>query len=115
MEKTSMVCIVCPNGCTLGVEAEGEEIKVEGAQCKKGISFAKEELTNPMRSLTSTVKTVFPEMPRLPVKTDGDIPKGKMLEVMKIIRKLEIDERKKAGDVILEDVFGVKLIATMTM
>ena len=64
-----MVCIVCPNGCHLKVSRDGDMIDVQGAKCKRGIAFGTTELTNPTRSLTTTVDTAFPDMPRLPVKT----------------------------------------------
>jgi CxxC motif-containing protein len=111
----NMTCIVCPNGCRMSVAEEGGEIKVDGAQCKKGIEFAKAEMTNPMRSLTTTVKTVFADIPKLPVKTNGEIPKGKMLEAMNIIKTVLVTERLHAGDVVLPDVFGVQIIATASM
>jgi len=110
-----VTCIVCPNGCRLTVTGTGENIQVEGALCKKGVDFAVNELTRPMRSLTSTVKTVFPDMPRLPVKTMGEIPKGKMLEAMKIIRRALVTERLKTGDTVIKDVFGTDIVATATM
>lgn len=69
---TEMVCIVCPNGCHLKVSRDGDTIDVQGAKCKRGIAFGTTELTNPTRSLTTTVDTAFPDMPRLPVKTNGE-------------------------------------------
>lgn len=111
----NMTCIVCPNGCRLTVENEGGKIKVDGAQCKKGIDFAGAELTNPTRSLTTTVKTAFADMPRLPVKTNGEIPKGKMLEAMKLIKNVYVTKRFHVGDIVLPDVFGVDIVATASM
>lgn len=111
----NMTCIVCPNGCRLTVDGEGEEIKVDGAQCKKGIEFARTELTNPMRSLTTTVKTAFDDFPQLPVKTNGEIPKGRMLEAMKLIKAVRVTQRLHVGDVVLPDVFGVNIVATASM
>ena len=37
-----IICIVCPNGCTLNVEKNGEEITVTGNKCKRGEEFAGE-------------------------------------------------------------------------
>lgn len=111
----NMTCIVCPNGCRLTVNGEGNEIKVDGAQCKKGIEFAKTELTNPTRSLSTTVKTVFEDFPRLPVKTSGEIPKGKMLEAMKRIKTVCVTQRLHVGDIVLPDVFGINIVATANM
>lgn len=110
-----MTCIVCPNGCRLHIENADGIIKVDGAQCKKGIDFANAELTHPMRSLTTTVKTTFADLPRLPVKTKGEIPKGKMLEAMKVIKNVLVTEKLRTGDVVLPDVFGVQIIATSDM
>lgn len=115
MSSTEMVCIVCPNGCRLTVTTDGGEINVQGATCKKGIEFAKTELTAPTRSLTSTVETAFPDMPRLPVKTEGEIPKNKLLDAMKIIRSTKVTKPLRTGDVVIEDLFGTKLIATSDM
>ena len=55
-----MICIVCPNSCELKISEEGEQIAVSGNMCPKGIDFAVAELTNPMRTISSTVKTSFP-------------------------------------------------------
>ena len=111
----NMTCIVCPNGCRLTVENEEGKIKVEGAQCKKGVAFANTELTNPTRSLTTTVRTAFADIPRLPVKTNGEIPKGKMLEAMKMIKTVRVTQRLHVGDVVLPDVFGVNIVSTASM
>jgi CxxC motif-containing protein len=111
----NITCIVCPNGCRLTVDNSGGEIKVEGAQCKKGIDFAKNELTNPMRSLTTTVKTAFEDFPQLPVKTSGDLPKGKMLDAMKKIKTVFVTRRLQTGEIVLPDVFGVDVVATASM
>ncbi|MDR1409287.1 MAG: DUF1667 domain-containing protein [Oscillospiraceae bacterium] len=107
-----IICIVCPNGCRMEASGEGGNLQVSGNLCPKGIDFAKAEITAPMRSLTTTVATVFPESPRLPVKTRSEIPKGKVMEAMAKIRTVVVHEPKKVGDVILPDVFGTDIIAT---
>ncbi len=115
MAEQELVCIVCPNGCRLSVSQSAQGIQVEGAQCKKGVDFAVAELTAPMRSLASTVKTVFADMPRLPVKTRDEIPKEKQREAMRLIRGACVTQRLKMGDVVLADVFGTDIIATASM
>ncbi len=115
MKTTEMVCIVCPNGCRLTVTQDGDEINVQGATCKKGVEFGKTELTAPTRSLTSTVDTVFTDMPRLPVKTDREIPKEKLLDAMKIIRGAKVTERLSIGDTVISDVYGANIVATADM
>ena len=115
MNVTEMVCIVCPNGCHLKVSRDGDTIDVQGAKCKRGIAFGTTELTNPTRSLTTTVDTAFPDMPRLPVKTNGEIPKERLLDAMKIIRAFKLDKCANTGDVIIKDVFGADIVATSDM
>ena len=112
-----MTCIVCPNGCLLKVEKKGEEIIVEGAKCKRGIDYAKAELVAPKRSLTSTVKTVFEDMPVLPVRTGGEIDKGAIKEVMIEINKVKLTRRVKRGEVIIPNILnsGVDIISTSDM
>lgn len=114
-ETHSMICIVCPNGCRLQVTKTGDELQVEGAQCNRGSAFALAELTQPMRSLSSTVATVFPDTPRLPVKTLAEIPKEQVWEAMRAIRAAKVTKRLRMGDVVLPGVCGTDIIATATM
>ena len=56
MEKRELICIGCPLGCPVTVTMEaGEVIKVEGNTCKRGDDYARKEVTNPTRIVTSTV------------------------------------------------------------
>lgn len=113
----NLVCIVCPNGCRLEISGEGENIEVKGAKCPKGKTYAITELTEPKRSVTSTVRTVFKEVPVLPVRTNGDIPKDKIFDLMDILNSFVLDKRVKRGETIIPNVFntGVDIIATSGM
>lgn len=108
-----LVCIVCPRGCRLSVN----DGVVSGNACKRGEAFAISESTLPMRSVCSTVATVFDDYPVLPVRTDGEIPKAKIPMLMQEINAVKVDKRLKRGDVVIDGVVGtnVKLIATATM
>lgn len=110
-----LVCIVCPNGCVLSVHESEAGYTVEGALCKRGEAFALGEMKHPMRSLTTTVATVFEDMPRLPVKTNGEIPKEKLFEAMARINRLLVDHRARAGEVLLSGLFGAEVVATADM
>ncbi|NCB33723.1 MAG: DUF1667 domain-containing protein [Erysipelotrichia bacterium] len=109
-----MTCIVCPNGCELTVDKNGETINVSGNRCPRGIKFAETELIKPMRTICSTVKTVFPDTPVLPVRTSSEIPKDQIFAVMKEINRLVLKERIQCGDVVIHNVLnlGVDIIAT---
>ncbi len=112
-----MVCIVCPNGCRLTVTGEGEDIAVSGNKCKRGEAFAVAELTAPMRSVTTSVRTTVAGYPVVSVKTDGEIPKGRIAELMALCRQITIDKPLAIGTKVAEDLFGtgVDLITTTDM
>ncbi len=108
----SFTCIVCPNGCELKIDEE--TLKVEGNRCPRGEEFAKSELTHPMRTITSTVKTIFREVPVLPVRVSADIPKDRIFDVMKEINGVLLKKKVGHGDIIISNVLdlGVDVIAT---
>ena len=57
MEKRELICIGCPMGCPLTVEMNGTEVvSVTGNTCPRGDAYARKEVTNPTRIVTSTVK-----------------------------------------------------------
>lgn len=107
-----LTCIVCPNGCKLRALEQDGRVTVTGALCRRGEAFATQELTRPMRSLTTTVATVFADTPRLSVRTKGEIPKGKLPEAMALINRVCLDRRVTTGEVVLRDLFGTDVIAT---
>lgn len=85
-----LTCIVCPVGCQLKIELEDEgEISVNGNTCPRGINYAKAEMTNPTRVITTTVRAKTGEL--IPVKTNGAVKKSKIFECMKIINSLHPD------------------------
>jgi len=95
--KQQLVCIVCPKGCRLTVE-NGQ---VTGAGCERGVAYAIKETTHPTRVITSTVRIEDAALPRLPVKTDGDIPKECIFEAMALLDNITVSAPVKAGDVIV--------------
>ena len=57
MEKIDLICIGCPMGCPITVEMEnGEVVSVTGNTCPRGDAYARKEVTNPTRIVTSTVR-----------------------------------------------------------
>lgn len=108
------VCIVCPNGCRLQVDADGN---VEGAKCERGIRFAAEEITCPKRTVCSTVATVFEDVPVLSVRTSREIPKEKIGELMKMLNGICVEQRLERGAVLIKNLFGTEadLISTSDM
>ncbi|MGM9632453.1 MAG: DUF1667 domain-containing protein [Eubacteriales bacterium] len=110
MDKRELTCIICPRGCQLSAEASGEEITVSGNLCPRGKTYAINECTNPVRTVTTTARTSDGGV--VAVKTASPIPKDKMAECMAIINSCVVKLPVRVGDVILRDVFGAEIVAT---
>ena len=120
MEVRNLTCINCPMGCQLTVELENGEVKsVSGYTCKRGDTYARKEVTNPTRIVTSSVKITdaVSKETMVSVKTAQDIPKGKIFDVVKDIKDVTVKAPVYIGDVIKADVAGtgVDMIATRTV
>ena len=103
-------------GCPLTVEMEGSEVKtVTGFTCKRGDVYARKEVTNPTRIVTSTVRVTGSSMTHMvSVKTKEDIPKDKIFACVEALKNITVAAPVHIGDVILADVAGtgVDIIAT---
>lgn len=111
MERREIICIACPIGCHLEVISDPESETgyiVNGAQCDRGIVYAIKEMSNPTRLLTSTVKIKGGNLPRLPVRTDNPIPKGKIFDCMKIINEVEVEVPVEMGQILVENILGTE-------
>lgn len=109
-DKTAIkvCCTTCPQECVITVSLKNGKIdKVEGQGCKRGKKFAEKELTNPERTLTSTVVVVWGKKTRLlPVKTAVPIPKKDMAVAMATIRTTRLTGPCQMGDVVIPNIGG---------
>lgn len=115
MEKKELTCIGCPLGCAITVEMKnGEIVSITGHTCKRGEEYARKELTNPTRIVTSIVRVKGGRIPMVSVKTKTDIPKSKIFDCAKALQNVIINAPVHIGDVIVEDVAGtgVAIVAT---
>ncbi len=85
--RRELICIGCPLGCPLTVTMEGTEITVTGNTCKRGEIYAKKEVTNPTRVVTSSVHVEGGVIAMVSVKTKDDIPKDKIFACMEEIHQ----------------------------
>ena len=99
-----LTCIVCPRGCRLKVD---DEMNVTGNACPRGKVYAVNELTNPTRTITSSIRVTNRPYTLVSVKTDNPIPKDKMFEVMQEIDKLSIEAPTRVGQVVKEKILGL--------
>lgn len=111
MATRELTCIVCPRGCQLSVELDGNAvIGVSGNICPRGKVYAENECTNPQRTVTTTIKCS--DVSVVPVKTDTTIPKSEVENCMRIINSTIAQLPVKIGDVLIKDVFGSNIVAT---
>lgn len=103
MPVTELICINCPRGCHLKVD---ENLNVTGNTCPRGAAYGKQEVTNPVRTVTSTVRISGAELPLCPVKTSVAAPKGKMFDIMASIDKVHLTAPVHIGQVIIPNVCG---------
>ena len=122
IETLQFNCTTCPSECFLAVEverdADGAVVEVHsvtGNSCPRGDKFAHQELTCPMRVLTTTVAVSGGDEALLPVRTAEAIPLALHTQAMDLIRGVVVNAPIRMGDVVLEDLLhtGIDLIASM--
>ena len=122
IESLQFNCTICPSECLLTVEvergADGTVVEVRsvtGNRCPRGDKFAHQELTCPMRVLTTTVAVSDGDEALLPVRTAEAIPLALHAQAMDLIRGLVIEAPIRMGDVVLPDLLNtnINLIASM--
>ena len=110
-----LICINCPRGCHLKVDEK--TLTVTGNSCPRGKTYGISEVTNPVRVVTSTVKIIGGDSPRVSVKTDKPISKGKIFDVMHLLDAVELKSPVNIGDIVLPNILGtdVNIVVTKKM
>ena len=102
----NLICIKCPRGCNLVVDWDN----ITGNLCPRGLEYAKEEMTCPMRTVTSLIKV---HNCIVPVKTSREVPKTKIDDVLQQIAKINV-KSTKIGDVVLKNVLNLNVDIVVT-
>lgn len=108
----TMTCIICPRGCTLQVQTTKDGLQVSGNGCPRGVDYAIGECTNPVRTVTATVRVSNRHNTMVSVKTQVPVAKGRMMEVMAALRGIQVEAPVSIGDVIAGDVAGAPIVIT---
>lgn len=109
VKAKQFVCIGCPIGCPLQLQHEGGEIiEISGHECNRGAKYARQEFTDPRRSLSTTVAISGAKWGRLPVKVTEAVEKDRIMEAVRKIHALQITAPVKLGQVLIRDLLGVK-------
>ncbi len=112
MEIKKLICVECPMGCNVEVTLDGESIvDITGFTCVRGKNYASSEVVNPLRVITTTIKTLDGKV--VPVKTDMPVPKKDMAKIIEQIKAVKVDGTIKVGQILKENICkGANLIAT---
>ena len=110
----NITCIACPRGCLLTVSGEAEDLIISGNECMKGTEYGRQEILEPLRMLTTTVRTTHPVYTRLPVRLSREVPLEQIPEFMKVINQVCVSRTCIPGDVMAVNLLEseVDLIAT---
>jgi Uncharacterized protein with conserved CXXC pairs len=112
--KKDFICIHCPMGCRLQVGLEQDEVKsVEGQACNRGVEYARQEATHPVRTVTALMRLADRSQP-LSVKTSGPVPKDLVFACVKAIYKTHPKAPIRCGEALIENICGtgVSVIST---
>lgn len=114
--KKEIICTVCPRGCRIFVDGD-TTLSIEGYGCKRGLTYAEAEYTNPVRILTTTVKVAGKDNGLLPVRSEKPLPKAKLFDCMEVLKVATARLPVKRYDIIVEDICGtgVNIVATKDM
>lgn len=103
-------CIVCPNGCEIqaDIDEKGTVLTVDGASCQGGINYVRQELTDPRRTISSSVLVKNGALPLTSVRLTKPVPKNRIFDVMNEIKTVTLTAPVHTGDVILPNILGLE-------
>lgn len=98
-------------GCEIEIAKREDGYSVSGNNCKRGETYAIQEMTEPKRVVTAILKTRDSGM--LSVKTSVPVPKKMVMMVMDEINKLKV-KSAALGDVVIKNVLntGADIVVT---
>jgi len=120
-KKKKIICTNCPLGCKINlVYADADEVEIveaQGNRCKRGLEFAKQEITDPLRVVVTSVRVEGGEIPMASVRSDKPVPLRLMEEIMGVIRQAKVSAPVRRGNIIIENVLntGANIIITRTV
>jgi CxxC motif-containing protein len=117
-EEKEITCIVCPLGCKILLNKNGQQVDIlSGNKCKQGIDYAINEALDPRRMLTTSVLVEHGEWPLVSVKSSEPVQKDKVFAVLKEIKEIKVKAPVKTGEIIIKNVIGtgIDILATKSI
>ena len=117
-EVKKFLCVSCPVGCPLTATLEdGAILSIEGNACPLGEKYGRNEVTNPVRTFTSTVRVDGGVLPVCPVRSKTPLPFSKVFDVAREVAKLSVKPPLEVGQTLIENVCGtgVNIVASRSL
>jgi CxxC motif-containing protein len=117
-ETKKFLCVSCPVGCLLKVTVRAKEVlSVADNGCPLGVKYAQNEVVNPVRTFTSTVRVSGASLPVCPVRSRTPLPLSKVGDVTRELATTEATAPISIGQVIIKDICGtgIDIIASRSL
>ena len=73
----------------------------------RGRTYVENELKNPMRIVTSSVRVTGGNMPITSVRLTAPVPRNKMMDVIEELRKIRLTAPVSIGQIVIQDILGL--------
>ena len=97
-----LICIICPRGCPL--EIDESTLEVRGNSCPRGRIYAESALTQPVRTVTTTVAIEGATIPRCPVRTTLPVPKALVGRIVRTMKGVTLRSPVHIGQIVARTV-----------
>lgn len=116
-EHQKLICVMCPKGCTLEVDREGNTVLSVTGGCKRGHEYAHQELVDPRRKVASSVRITGAIHPLLPVYTSAAFPKAMIPKLLQLLRTVSVDAPVSTNQVVITNALdtGIDVLASREM
>ncbi len=117
MKSCSKICINCPAGCHLEITLASDGLlRISGNQCPRGAQYARQEITDPRRTVTAVVRSAGEPAVCIPVKSSEPVPKAMIPELLKMLFGLKVPLPVELGQILVENYrgTGIRILATRT-
>lgn len=104
MKHKYYTCIVCPRSCYGKLSESEGEFAFDDFACLRGQLYAKSEYTDPVRVLTTCISIEGAGIRRLPVVSNGEIPKRLLTECYQMLAQMKITAPVKEGQIIATNI-----------
>jgi len=116
MKEVEMICIQCPLGCKIKVQLDDDNkvLDISGFTCKSGKEYAMQEVTDPHRVITTSIKVIDGKNELVSVKTNKPVPKRLIPSIMDIIKNSSVHAPVELNQVVISNIAnsGADIITT---